>query len=144
MSYWDTSAIVPLIVEEADTKRREAELLASDRFVTWWGSRLEAVSAIERRRRDNAFTAAVAQRAVDRLDALAARWIVVRPTDHVLARAERLLRLHPLRAADALQLAAALVACGERTEGERFHCGDGRLIDAARLEGFIVRGSGNL
>jgi predicted nucleic acid-binding protein len=138
VSYWDTSAIVPLLVREADSKRRESDLKNAAAFITWWGSRLEAVSAVERRRREGVLGSEASMRAMARLDALSERWALVRPTDLVLARAERLLRVHPLRAADAFQLAAALVACEERTAGEVFHCGDGRLREAARLEGFAV------
>lgn len=62
----------------------------------------------------------------------------VRPSDEVRARAMRLLSIHPLRAADALQLAAALVWCRERTAGAGFVCLDGRLREAAGREGFEV------
>lgn len=54
--------------------------------------------------------------------------------------AKRLLRVHPLRTADALQLAAALVY---RAEGSPldFVCLDERLCSAAEREGFIVIGT---
>ena len=54
-------------------------------------------------------------------------------------RAERLLWLHPLRSADAEQLAAALLACREAPEQCAFHCADRRLLQAAEKEGFLVR-----
>jgi len=50
----------------------------------------------------------------------------------------RLLRIHPLRAADAFQLAAALVACEERPAGFSFLTGDERLGEAAENEGFAL------
>ena len=74
-----------------------------------------------------------------RLDALAEQWRVVSPSDIVLLRAERLLRVHPLRAADALQLAAALIASREEPQGFSFHVADIRLAHAAEKEGFAVR-----
>jgi hypothetical protein len=51
-----------------------------------------------------------------RLDALDRQWLVVSPSQVILSRAERLLRIHPLRAADAMQLAAALLATREEPE----------------------------
>jgi uncharacterized protein len=63
----------------------------------------------------------------------------VQPHPLVLERAERLLAVHSLSAADALQLGAALVACDEQPRGEGFACLDGRLREAARREGFAVR-----
>jgi hypothetical protein len=53
-------------------------------------------------------------------------------------RARRLLAAHPLRAADALQLAAALVACDERSDMLAFVTLDDRLAKAARRGGFVV------
>jgi len=59
-------------------------------------------------------------------------------SDHS-ACAKRCLMVHPLRAADALQLGAALVACGDDPHGFEFVCVDERLNEAARREGFTVR-----
>jgi uncharacterized protein len=49
-----------------------------------------------------------------------------------------LLSVHDLPAADALQLAAALVVTQERPQLLSFACLDGRLLSAARKEGFEV------
>ena len=62
----------------------------------------------------------------------------IAPSNRVRERAGRLLATHPLRAADALQLAAALVWCDEAPQGETFVCLDERLSAAARREGFAV------
>ena len=64
--------------------------------------------------------------------------VVIQPTDHVRERAEQLIAVYPLRAADALQLAAALTWCENQPWNERFVCLDKRLRDAARKEGFSV------
>jgi predicted nucleic acid-binding protein len=53
-------------------------------------------------------------------------------------RARRLLETHPLSAADALQLAAALVMTEERPTGTEFVTFDIRLAEAANKEGFPV------
>jgi predicted nucleic acid-binding protein len=53
-------------------------------------------------------------------------------------RAERLLAVHAIRAADALQLAAALVLVREQSRGRDFVVADGVLAAAAEAEGFNV------
>lgn len=138
MNYWDTSAIVPLLVQELDTAAREAQLKTVPGVVTWWGTRVECVSALCRRERENALSAQAVQAAMARLEALDRQWLVVTPSQVVLLRAERLLRLHPLRAADAVQLAAALLASGEEPQDCTFHSANSKLSLAARTEGFTV------
>ena len=73
-----------------------------------------------------------------RLDALAPSWMQIDPSDEIRESARRLLRVHPLRAADALQLAAALVAAERRPSTLAFVTCDGRLHDAAAKEGFLI------
>lgn len=60
--------------------------------------------------------------------------------DAAKMRARRLLEAHPLRAADALQLAAALVGVFDRPEGFEFVAFDDILASAAEREGFSVLG----
>lgn len=138
MNFWDTSAIVPLLVQEADTATREEQLRKVSEVVTWWGTRVECVSALCRRERENALSPQAVQAAMARLEALDRQWLVVTPSPVILLRAERLLRLHPLRAADALQLAASLLASGEEPHNCTFHTADSQLAQAARTEGFTV------
>jgi uncharacterized protein len=52
--------------------------------------------------------------------------------------AVRFLRVHPVRAADALQLAAAFVAAERRPASLEVITFDDRLAVAARKEGFVV------
>ena len=63
---------------------------------------------------------------------------VVIDVEPVKSLAMRLLRLHALRAFDALQLAAALRWAEGHPQGRTLHTLDGRLARAARLEGFLV------
>ena len=72
------------------------------------------------------------------LDALAGEWSEVQPAKKVRQRAERLLRVHSLRAADALQLSSALVWAEESPSGLFFVCLDVNLREAAFKEGFTV------
>ena len=138
VSYWDTSALVPVLVQEADTALREKELSSIAGLVTWWGSRLECLSALCRREREGYLDANAFLKARRRLEVMGRQWIEVPPSNSVRARAERLLRIHPLRAADSLQLASALLAVNESTEGVGFYCADARLSEAASREGFDV------
>jgi len=138
VSYWDTSAIVPLLVNESESVLRAGQLLAVSGIVTWWGTRSEAVSALCRREREGSISAMTFEYAVDRLNLLADQWSEVIASEALRLRSERLLRVHPLRAADAWQLAAALLSTREETAGTGFHTSDARLALAAAKEGFSV------
>lgn len=106
--------------------------------MTWWGSRIECASALNRLERDGRFEGDGLDRSLDQLELLAESWIEIEPLEQVRKRAIRLLRLHPLRAADALQLAAALTATGEDPQRLDLVSSDDRLSAAARREGFRV------
>jgi predicted nucleic acid-binding protein len=136
--FWDSSALIPVLIAEA----RSAEmvsLLASDRApALWWVGPVECQSALHRRRREKVLSPAVLADALARLDRLAEDVDVVAPTARLRERAGRALAAHPLRAADALQLAAALVWADDSPAGEPFVCLDDRLREAAGREGFQV------
>lgn len=137
--FWDSSALVPLLVPESRSETL-TQLLSGDREMTvWWATPLECQSALQRRHREQSLTHEVVTAATERLRALVEHADSVSPTDEVRRRAGRLVATHPLRAADALQLAAALIWCEEQPHGERFVCLDMRLRDAATREGFTVR-----
>jgi hypothetical protein len=136
--FWDTSAIIPVLLPEPRSAAL-TEALASDREVTlWWGTPVECLSAVYRRHRDSPVPAPLLTEALNRLRALVEDADTVSPTDEVRRRAGRLVAAHPLRAADALQLGAALVWCEEQSHGEVFVCLDDRLREAARREGFSL------
>ena len=140
MRYWDASAIVPLVAiqEITDTIRAEADRDPS--IVTWWGTRVECVSAIARREREDVLDERGANSALNQLAAMAADWAEIAPSARLRQAAERLLRVHPLRAGDALQLAAAIVAGDGDPASMPFVTLDDRLASAARREGFPVVG----
>jgi hypothetical protein len=136
--FWDTSAIIPVLLPEPRSALL-TEALATDREVTvWWGTPVECPSAIYRRHRESPVPAPLLTEALSRLRALVEDADTVSPTDEVRRRAGRLVAAHPLRAADALQLGAALVWCEEQSHGEVFVCLDDRLREAARREGFSL------
>jgi len=135
--FWDPSAIVPLLVEEARSGEMRALIAADPGMVTWWGAAVECVGAAARLRREEVLTMAEEEAVLGRLDELADGWAEVLPSAQVRSGARRLLRLHVLRAADALQLAAARVWAGPTIHAE-FVTFDERLALAARMEGFRV------
>lgn len=137
MRFWDSSAIVPLLIQEANSAGLISLLARDEEMVVWWATRVECCSAVTRGIRSGRISASDAERAFPRLEPLQSLWNEMSPADEIRRQAKRLLRVHPLRAADALQLAAAIVWAG-RYEGREFVSLDARLNDAARLEGFAV------
>jgi predicted nucleic acid-binding protein len=136
--FWDTSAILPLVSREpfSDGMRR---LLEEDvGMVVWWATRVECVSAISRRAREGLLGTEGEAAARGLLDDLSESWTEAQPTARLRGLAEQSLTAHPLRAADALQLAAALIWCGYQTRGCSFVCLDERLRTAASRSGFVL------
>lgn len=137
MRFWDASALVPLLLDQprTDIVRRWVE---EDReLVVWWGSPIECASAIARLHREGVLAGESERAARGLLDILRGAWFEIKPSETVRDQALRLLRLHTLRAADALQLAAALEWAGTPPVGV-FLTFDDRLRDAALREGFQV------
>ncbi len=138
MRFWDASAIVPLIIDEPGREQLLAILEADPVMIVWWGTSVELVSALSRRERDGTLPTASVSAAVERVRKLERAWHQVAPTDTLRQRAQRLLRVHPLRAADSLQLAAALAVAGDEPASVSFVSLDQRLLDAAQREGLCV------
>ncbi|HZF41519.1 MAG TPA: type II toxin-antitoxin system VapC family toxin, partial [Blastocatellia bacterium] len=106
----------------------------------WWGTRVECHSALYRLIREGDLLVKEERQALLSLERLSAQWVEIQPSEEVRQVAERLLKLHPLRAADSLQLSAALIWCNHHPHGKTFICDDTKLIEAAEKEGFnIVR-----
>lgn len=138
MRYWDSSALLPLLVRES-TSEIAAELLADDpAVVTWWGTPVECVSALTRLERQSQLESDDLAAALARLRAASADWSEVPATPLVREQAIRLLRVHTLRASDALQLAAAVVAADFQPSAIDFVTLDTRQAQAAEREGFTV------
>jgi hypothetical protein len=136
MRFWDSSAIVPLVCREAESARTRSWLRADPVVVVWCLAATEVISAVARKRREGSVSAERFADAKRRLARLESAWSEVAAVDAVRARARRLLEVHPLSAADALHLGAALVLVEERTQGVGFVSFDARLREAATREGF--------
>jgi uncharacterized protein len=138
VKFWDASAIVPLLVAEESTRRLQALVAKDTAMLVWWGSAVECISGLARLERDGALNARAMMQALQLLRQLSASWHEVDPSDEIRETAVRFLRVHPLRAADALQLAAAFAAAERRPASLEIVTLDDRLANAARKEGFVV------
>ena len=136
--FWDSSALVPVLVAEARSVEMIAILRKDAAPAMWWATPVECQSALQRRRREKILSDAALALALVRLERLSEDLDVVAPTARLRESAGRALAAHALRAADALQLAAALAWSADDARGEGFVCLDDRLCEAARREGFEV------
>ena len=138
MRFWDTSALIPLVVTERATARVERWLRQDPAVVVWMLTRVELLSALARRRREE--PAAARRLAGARREVLSAwsRWSEVTAIEAVRQHAERLVESHPLRSADALQIGAALVVGDGHPDTVEFVTLDERQATAAEREGFQI------
>lgn len=109
----------------------------SSSLLTWAWTRTEIVSAIERRTREGAFARLERRNLLRVFEGFADKWDEVTDVLSVRARANLLAR-HSLRAADAGQLAAAMLVQEQMSSPLTFVCLDQRLSIAAELEGLEV------
>ena len=138
MKFWDTSALLPLCLQETQTAVVQKLIHQDGEVVAWWGTLVQGYSAFARLRREEVLTVEGESQARQLLKRLADLWTEMRPSNPVRDQAARALLIHPLRAANALQLAAALVWAGSQTTNLEFVCLDHRLCEAAFREGFQI------
>lgn len=138
MRYWDASALVPLLVAESASDLVRQWFLEDRQIVTWVWTRTEIVSAIERRTREGVLSRPQRRDVLDRLDALSGYWDEVTDALAVRSRANALLARHPIRAADAGQLGAALLVHDQLAGPLEFACLDPRLSLAGEQEGLKI------
>jgi uncharacterized protein len=136
--FWDSSAIVPLVLAEPATTRVRGWLREDPTVAIWTFTRVKVLSALARRRRaEPTMRRQIAMARRELLDAWP-RWFEVTTVDAVKRLAERLVETHPLRAADALQIGAALVAAENEPDSLEFVTLDDRQAEAAEREGLRV------
>jgi len=134
-AFWDSSALVPLCVQQPASQVARG-MAGNYRIVVWWATPVEMQSAFTRLLRMSQISTADYGAAQAALVSLRRSWSEMQPSELLRAHAEALLQRFPLKAADSLQLAAALVWCDGRTVGRVFVSGDAQLISAARVMGF--------
>jgi predicted nucleic acid-binding protein len=138
MRFWDTSAIIPLCIEEQETRSIQDIAKTDEMIIVWWGSIVECYSAFGRLRRDGILKLQEEIQVLAVLSQLKGVWTEIEPSDEIRDITRRLFQNYPLRAADSLQLAAAIVWAEKTPRGHEFVCLDARLRDAAQKEGFTV------
>ena len=136
-AFWDASAVVPLCVQQGSTADALGLAQRYD-LAVWWGTHVEARSAFERLFRMGQITMLQGVNAGLRLEQLRRRWSELQPADALRTQAEMFLTQYPLKAADALQLAAAWVWCSGDARTLVFISGDQQLLEGARQVGFQV------
>jgi predicted nucleic acid-binding protein len=137
LAFWDASALVALCVRQGITPRAIALYKRYD-AVVWWAAPVEIASALARLVRMKQIDLDDWTKARKLAKSLADSWFVIQPSDALRARAAQLVDRYDLRAADSLQLAAALQWCEDVPQGRVFLTADRKLKEAALLTGFDV------
>ena len=133
MKFWDSSAIIPLLVEQKFSERSSDTLIEDPAIVVWWGTSIECVSAISRLEREHVICDEEADQIITRLNTLRETWREIQPATKLKQIAERILRVHALKAQDAQQLAACILAHSDIKIP--FITFDDNLTSAAKKEG---------
>jgi predicted nucleic acid-binding protein len=138
LRFWDSSALVPLVFSELSSEALYGLLREDGSVAVWWGTWTECAATISRLRREGRLDDDGEEETRVALDNLAQDWFEIEPENDMRLLAMLVSKSHPLKAADALQLAAALRWCEGETTGAGFVCLDRRLCRAASDEGFDV------
>lgn len=138
MKFWDSSALLPLLVCEPHSETMRQFARQDEAMAVWWATAVECQSAVARLRREGSVSPGDEDQVRKALVELQQVWTEMEPSGDIRSLAGELLLRHPLRAADSLQLAAALLWAGRSPRGMDFVCLDARLREAARGEGFAV------
>jgi predicted nucleic acid-binding protein len=136
-AFWDSSALIPLFITESKTMSARS-LAAGNQQAVWWGTRVEIRSAIARQYRSGMLDSGNRAIAINRLSLLVKTWREIIPDHGVRELAADLLDRYSLRAADSMQLAAALIWCSQKPAGRTFICSDLKLAEAAETAGFTT------
>jgi predicted nucleic acid-binding protein len=136
--FWDASALVPLVVDEPTTDLLRGLFMADKKVIVWWVTPVECAAALSRRHREGGLSVEIYEYALKVLVGESAGWRPVAPTELVREEAMRAVRLHALKAGDALQLAAARAWAQQRPAGHALVSLDEKLRRAAAVEGFTI------
>lgn len=136
-AFWDTSALVPLCVQQSPSATVR-QLLIEHQIAVWWATPVEMRSAFERLLRMGQLTILEYAAAGVRLERLRRGWRELQPSEMLRSQAETFLKSHSLKAADALQLAGAWVWSSGNPQSCIFISADLQLLEAAQQVGFQI------
>ncbi len=136
-AFWETSALVPLCVQQQPSPAVR-QLLEQHDIAVWWATPVEMRSAFERLLRMSQLTLPEHAVAGARLEKLRRGWREMQPSEALRSQAETFLMSFPLKVADSLQLAAAWNWCSGHPQTCVFISGDAQLLEAARQLGFQI------
>jgi uncharacterized protein len=138
MMFWDSSAIIPLLIKEQSSAKMHKIVSNDPMMAVWWATPVECCSAFARRRREDVLKIANEASAISLLSILGNSWIEILPSEEIRNNACLIISRHQLRAADSLQLSAAISWSGGKSHNHTFVCLDERLREAAAKEGFTL------
>ncbi|MEY2430362.1 MAG: uncharacterized protein QOC92_87 [Acidimicrobiaceae bacterium] len=135
IAYFDTSAVVPLLVVEVGTTRAAQLWTGADRVVSARLVYPEGRAALAQAHRLGRLTTRQLRSAVEDLDVRYGELDLVEIDDELARRAGQLAETHSLRGYDAVHLAAA-----DRVRDSELVviAGDGALLAAATAEGMTI------
>jgi uncharacterized protein len=137
-AFLDSSAIIPALIQQPFSTRARQLLRKFQKPVVAWTTPVEVQSALFRLYREGHLNDKDCQTALARFSRIEDNAIEVLPTSRLRARAKEILQTYDLRAADAIQLASALLWCSDKPKGKPFVSFDARLVAAATKAGFAV------
>ena len=138
MSFWDSSALVPLCTNEPRSILAGKLWKTFPQKFVWWETSVEICSALARIEREGKITNRQPLHAQKRLEILEKIWSEIYPNTRIRELAKTFPAQYKMKAGDSLQLASALVWCKEITKGKHFVSGDEKLIKVAETAGFII------
>ncbi len=138
MRFWDSSALLGLVIQEKESHKLDLLSQSDPDISVWWGTRVEGASAVSRLEREGKLESKEVEQSLHELIEMIQAGNEIQPSETIRTNAVRILRMHPIRAADALQLAAAFQASEGHPPSLEFVCLDARLSLAAAKEGFQV------
>jgi predicted nucleic acid-binding protein len=130
--------VIPLIFEEPTSPVLNELLMQDTDMVVWWGTWIECSVTVSRLGCEGRLDENGQEETRAALDSMSMDWLEIEPTGELRLLAMLVSKTHSLKAADCLQLAAALRCCEGNTDGVDFVCLDNRLRQSAEDEGFDV------
>ena len=138
MRFWDTSAIIPLIIEQDYSEEIKNILKEDSNIIVWWGSIIECHSALSRLVREKSLDFDSINYAVKLLNILQQNWTEILPCTILRDQAIRIISVHGLKTLDSLQLASALIWTNKTPANNYFVSLDQQLRVAAAKEGYQI------